>query len=276
MTARKKIKLAKDEDTAKETYANHKKINTMPQSIVGYHFAADTLRDGTSLPAAGKSRAIDGDIKLCSWGFHASLSPHEALQHAPSYNCAKVALHGEVIVGNDKMCASMRTNITDYVDMARVVKEWALDCAELVLPIFEKEYPNDALPRAAIEAGRAYLREEITREELGKAVDAVGRRVSIKRYSHDERAEWAHGYWPAYWASVAAAWSASGAGSAWDTYWNILMITPLIHESYLAFGTNTAARAAGIDGGNIVEEKKRQSDRLNEKIEEEFATNAAN
>lgn len=39
---------------------------------------------------------------------------------------------------------------------------WAADCAEHVLPYFEKEYPKDDRPRKAIEAGRAWVRDEIT------------------------------------------------------------------------------------------------------------------
>ena len=33
---------------------------------------------------------------------------------------------------------------------------WAADCAEHVLPHFEKMYSDDARPRKAIEAGRAW------------------------------------------------------------------------------------------------------------------------
>jgi hypothetical protein len=35
---------------------------------------------------------------------------------------------------------------------------WALDCAEHVLPFFEKKYPRDKRPRQAIEAARAWAR----------------------------------------------------------------------------------------------------------------------
>ena len=38
---------------------------------------------------------------------------------------------------------------------------WAADCAEHVLPYFEKECPGDDRPRKAIEAGRAWARGEI-------------------------------------------------------------------------------------------------------------------
>lgn len=39
---------------------------------------------------------------------------------------------------------------------------WAADCAEHVLPFFEKRYPADDRPRKAIEAARAWARGEIT------------------------------------------------------------------------------------------------------------------
>ena len=35
---------------------------------------------------------------------------------------------------------------------------WAADCAERVLPYFEKEYPKDGRPRKAIEACREWVR----------------------------------------------------------------------------------------------------------------------
>ena len=38
---------------------------------------------------------------------------------------------------------------------------WATECAEHVLPYFEEDYPEDARPRKAIEAGRAWVRDEI-------------------------------------------------------------------------------------------------------------------
>jgi len=44
----------------------------------------------------------------------------------------------------------------------RVARLMAADFAELALPIFERQYPNDGRPRAAIAAARAYAREEIS------------------------------------------------------------------------------------------------------------------
>jgi hypothetical protein len=43
----------------------------------------------------------------------------------------------------------------------KLMREAACQFAESVLPIYEREYPGDNRPRAAIEAGRAYSRGEI-------------------------------------------------------------------------------------------------------------------
>ena len=43
----------------------------------------------------------------------------------------------------------------------RLLAEWALVCAEHVLPLFEAHAPGDSRPRDAIELGRAWIRGEV-------------------------------------------------------------------------------------------------------------------
>ena len=43
----------------------------------------------------------------------------------------------------------------------RIVAEWAADCAERVLPLFEAEAPNDHRPRDLIARARAFARGEL-------------------------------------------------------------------------------------------------------------------
>ncbi len=45
----------------------------------------------------------------------------------------------------------------------RLMAAWAADCAERVLPLFEKAYPKDERPRRAIEACRAWVRTGVFR-----------------------------------------------------------------------------------------------------------------
>ena len=50
---------------------------------------------------------------------------------------------------------------------------WAAACAEHVLPIFEKEHPDDSRPRIAIEQARAWTRGEITMTQARTAAFAA-------------------------------------------------------------------------------------------------------
>nr|WP_218642551.1 hypothetical protein [Paenibacillus borealis] len=50
---------------------------------------------------------------------------------------------------------------------------WAVDCAERVLPFFEERHPDDKRLREAIEAGRAWVRGELTMSEARKAAFAT-------------------------------------------------------------------------------------------------------
>ena len=56
---------------------------------------------------------------------------------------------------------------------ADLLHEFACRCAEDVLHVFEKKYPNDDRPRKAIEAKRRYVEGKINKEELAAAREAA-------------------------------------------------------------------------------------------------------
>ena len=75
-------------------------------------------------------------------------------------------------------------NTKDVFPEARLIKKitawneknarlFAADCAEHVLPIFEKQYPNDDRPRKAIYAARDFATGKISEKELMEAADAA-------------------------------------------------------------------------------------------------------
>jgi len=80
----------------------------------------------------------------------------------------------------------------------------ACDYAERVLPLFERQYPNDNRPSRAIEIARRFAEGEATSGELAAAHDA------------------AYAAWAAAYAAEAAAWAAAreaayaAAHAAWD------------------------------------------------------------
>src|SRR5260370_9973586 len=55
--------------------------------------------------------------------------------------------------------------VTELVGKAdhKTLAIWACDCAERVLPYFERRYPADDRPRRALEAGRAWARTGVFR-----------------------------------------------------------------------------------------------------------------
>ena len=59
-----------------------------------------------------------------------------------------------------------------------LLAEWALQCAEHVLPLFERESPDDDRPREAIETGRAWIRGEVrmtVAHDMAFQANAAGR-----------------------------------------------------------------------------------------------------
>ena len=53
-------------------------------------------------------------------------------------------------------------NLGNFAEDHRSLVLWAAHCAELGLPRFEEEYPEDDRPRRTIEAGLAWARGEIS------------------------------------------------------------------------------------------------------------------
>jgi len=63
----------------------------------------------------------------------------------------------------------------------RLLAEWAAECAEHVLPLFEAVQPMDSRPRRAVEQARAWTRGEVTMTEARTAAghaNAAARELS--------------------------------------------------------------------------------------------------
>ena len=164
--------------------------------------------DGTSpylgfqwdLPKNGKPGKwmprVKGKLAECLRGYHV-LKADQLSMWIVADALFEVEVKGKVVdFGNKCACHQAR--------LVRRVETWnemnlrlfAADCAERVLPIFEKRSPNDDRPRKAIEVARRFARGEATKEERAAAGDAAGDAA-----------------WAAAWA---AAWDAAGeaAGEA--------------------------------------------------------------
>ena len=142
-------------------------------------------------------------IVPCERGYHIVKA-----QQIPQWlknNCQifEVEVSGKVIPhGDDKhVCGKVRL-VKQMKWDSEVPRQFAADCAEHVLHIYENDYPEDDRPRKAIEATRKYARKEIDAAAWDAAWDAA---------------------WAAAWAARAAARAAGAAGDArdpWDAAWD--------------------------------------------------------
>jgi len=110
------------------------------------------------------------------------------------------------------------------------IRLFAADCAESVLHIYEKQYPNDDRQRLAIQAARDYANGVISEDELAAARDA---------------ALAAGAAWAARGAALAArsaawsAWDGSAASAAW-----VARVASAASDASAAWAARGAALAA--------------------------------
>jgi hypothetical protein len=152
---------------------------------------------------------ITGKLKACERGYHVVKDKDILEWLKEDCQIFEAEPKGEVSYADNKgVCRSARlTKPLKWDD--RIARSFACDCAERVLPIFEKAYPNDKRPRAAIEIARQFIGGTVSSEQLWAARDAA------------RDAAWAAAgaaAWDAAWAAAgAAAWDARAAGAAaWD------------------------------------------------------------
>ena len=130
---------------------------------------------------------FNGTLEMCEAGFHCSKTIYQAFSYVQGEILAQVEVKGKSIVRNDK----------EVWESMRVVKTWkwqkkdsvafAIYSANLVIGIYEKQYPNDNRPRKAIEAAKKWLKNPT--EENRSAAESVAE--------------------SAVWAAESAAWSAN-------------------------------------------------------------------
>jgi hypothetical protein len=141
------------------------------------------------------------DPILCERGWHACRW-NDAIHHI-SDELWICELDGEIVAGTDKV-AGERLRLVRRVKIDDCgLRLFAADCAERVLPLFERVRPDDDRPRRAIEVARAFTRGEASDSDRDAAWAAAGA------------------------AAGAAAWDAAGDAArdaawaaAWDAAWD--------------------------------------------------------
>ena len=128
-------------------------------------------KDGTWTPGKWMPE-IEGELEPCENGYH--ICRPADLVHWLDEAIFEVEYQGE-IVEDDNKCVIRKARLLRGVEAwnEKSARLFAADCAERVLPIYEKEYPDDDRPRKAIQAARDYANGKITKDKLAAAWDAA-------------------------------------------------------------------------------------------------------
>lgn len=160
----------------------------------------------------GEWREVVGPLNLCYWGFHASQRAIDALRYIPGNIVAQVEGAGEQISDEDKTAFERMRLLRAWHWTSKASIEIAVAAAELVLPVWTEQYPDDDRPADAIAAVKAWLAN------------------------------------PSGEAAEMAAKAASNANTAWAATWYASYIT---RYAARYAGKAAAETAAGVVGATI-------------------------
>ena len=178
----------------------------------------------------GKTVRAKGKLVICENGVHGSSRALDALQYARGPIISRCTYTGPFVAGADKFCGRSRTPLW-IADASTVLHEFACWCAEQALELLRVAGGEpDPRSRDAIAAKRAWLRGEVTDEQLVVARYAawdVVRASRAVRATAEPAAEsaWAaarYGAWVSAWdaaigaALVAKAGTRTSAASSWE------------------------------------------------------------
>ncbi len=98
-----------------------------------WHWCSNDMRTShTDEPiVVGEKLTVEGPIKLCKRGLHASEDILDALWYAPGAIVCRVKLSGRIDKGGDKLVASERL-VEWCVDATDILVQWARECADRV------------------------------------------------------------------------------------------------------------------------------------------------
>jgi len=189
-------------------------------------------RDGTWEP--GKWMPKLTELVPCEHGYHLCQEQDLTRWLGPMICVAEG--RGEQIVCDDKIVFAQARLLSVCENWnERTERLFAADCAERVLPIWEKKYPGDLRPRQAIEAARLFADEKITPKKLAAARAAA--RDAARAAAGDAAGD----------AAWAAAWAAARA-AAWDAAWDAARAAARAAAGDAAWdAARAAARAAAWD-----------------------------
>ena len=127
------------------------------KTITAYKFVNEDMKskNGDQKWEVGKWYKHEGELSICSSGFHACESPLSSLKYPYGDRWFEVEAGGKIIrEGGTVVASEMR--LVRELDVKKILVPFSYLCARRNLENFEKVFPNDDRPRKAIEAAEAY------------------------------------------------------------------------------------------------------------------------
>lgn len=178
----------------------------------GEWFLPTKKKDGTYKPGKWMPR-VKGKLEPCMNGYH--ICRPQDLAHWLDEAIFEVEYKGRIVKDNDK-CVVREARLLRRIETwdEKSARLFAADCAEKVLPTYEKYFPNNDAPRKAIQVARDYANGKINKNQLdaaSAAASAVARDAASAADCAAARTA-ARAAWDA--ASAAASAAARDAASA--------------------------------------------------------------
>jgi hypothetical protein len=167
----------------------------------------------------GRWVKAEGDLQVCRNGIHAVRLDVGALDWLNAQAWV-IEMAGKVRYDEtERKYVARKGRLVRRVDGwdEKAQRLFAAECAEHVLPIFEKRYPDDKRPHEAIEAARRFARypTEKNRERMDAAGDAASA-AARDAAGPAARAAAGDAAWDAAWEAAGPAAGLAARDAAWD------------------------------------------------------------
>ena len=146
---------------------------------------------------------IEGALVACEAGYHVCTLRQLLIWLGP--RIFEVETRGDLLPCTDKIVAREARLSRETAWDARCASLFTCDCAEHVLPYWERLYPTDKRPHGVIGVARRYARGEATRTELA-AARMVAEEVAWEAWAAARTA----------WAAWEVSWAARRAEREWQ------------------------------------------------------------
>lgn len=174
-----------------------------------WHFLTEDRKmrygDNRQLSPGRVIKVSPDGLSLCEYGLYASINPLDALRNAPGPIVCWVKIGGEILYGDDKLCASERT-ILWWFDATEVLRKFALLCALDVIDLWE-DAPD--VVKQYLKMGEEDIRAEVEAKAKAKNRGEVVIEDKIWDSAEDKIAAWGTA-----WGSVDAAGAIRAAADA--------------------------------------------------------------